>query len=139
MAVQTATDKTGFVWKLHKTEVVSKDPVVVKKMILMPGASGHGGYFSYFNKGELITSGYPNTGSLTFAAGTDDADDNHLITDAGSTGIFHNNAAVGDVVHIDQSSTGNNKGYFVIVSRTDENVVEVADVAGKLRTKRLGL
>jgi hypothetical protein len=131
MAVQTATDKSGLVWKLYKTEVVSKDPVTVRKMILMPGASGHGGYFSYFNHGELITSGYPNTGSLTFAAGSDDADDNHLITDAGSTGIFHN-AAVGDVVHIDQSSTGNSKGYFVIVSRTDENVVEVADVAGEI-------
>ena len=131
MAVQTATNKSGKVWILYKDEVVSKDPVTVKKMVLMPGASGHGGYFSYFNKGELITTGYPNTGSLTFAAGTDDADDNHLITDAGSTGIFHN-AVVGDVVHIDTSSTGNNIGYFVITSWTDENVVEVADVAGEI-------
>jgi len=131
MAVQTATDKSGLVWKLCKTEVVSKSPVVIKKMMLVPGGSGHGGYFSYYNHGELITSGYPNTGSLTFAAGSDDADDNHLITDAGSSGIFHN-ATVGDVVHIDQSSTGNCKGIFVIVSRTSENVVEVSDVAGEI-------
>jgi hypothetical protein len=131
MAVQTATDKSGIVWKLYKTEVVSQEPVIVKKMYLVPGASGHGGYFSYYNKGELITSGYPNTGSLTFAAGTDDADDNHLITDAGSTGIFHN-ATVGDVVHIDQSSTGKNIGTFVITGRTSEHVVEVADVAGEI-------
>jgi len=131
MAVQTATNKSGRVWVLYKTEVVSQEPVTIKKMVLVPGASGHGGYFSYYNKGELITSGYPNTGSLTFAAGSDDADDNHLITDAGSTGIFHN-AVVGDVVHIFESSTGNNIGIFVIVSRTNENVVEVADVAGEI-------
>jgi len=131
MAVQTATDKSGKVWVVYKTEVISKTPVTVKKMVLVPGASGHGGYFSYYNEGELITTGYPNTGSLTFAAATDDSDDNHLITDAGSTGIFHN-AVVGDVVHIDTSSTGNNKGKFVITSRTDENVVCVADVAGEI-------
>jgi len=131
MAVQTATNKSGKVWVLYKTEVVSKEPVTIKKMVLVPGASGHGGYFSYYNPGELITTGYPNTGSLTFAAGVDDADDQHLITDAGSTGIFHN-AVVGDVVHIFESSTGNNLGTFAITSRTDENVVEVADVAGEI-------
>ena len=100
-------------------------------MVLVQGASGNGGYFGYYNKGELITAGYPNTGSLTFAAGGDDADNNHLITDAGSTGIFHN-AAVGDVVHIGQSSTGLSLGLFVIISRTNENVVEVADIAGEI-------
>ena len=131
MAVQTANDITGRVWIVYKTGVISTEPVTVKKMVLVPGASGHGGYFNYYNPGELITSGYPNTGSLTFAAGTDDADDNHLITDAGATGIFHN-AVVGDVVKIKSSSTGNNIGTFSIVSRTNENVVEVADIAGEI-------
>jgi len=109
---------TGRLWELDADDILSfKDhdnpnsglmPIVMRKVILTPAATGDGVTFKTLKPNATPTV---NVGSLTFTVTS-----TYRITDPASGAVF-TGASVGDWLHVHESpESGNNLGWFYITA-----------------------
>jgi hypothetical protein len=112
-----ANDVTGLVWHLDTVGVVSTTPVHMKKIVLNINAAADAALLNYWNKGSGDTRSTAD-GATTTTTST------NVIT---STGAFTAaKVVVGDIVEITHSSTGNNVGSYVVITRTNDDAIVIA-------------
>ena len=108
---------SGLVWKVDTVGIVSETPITIRKAVLLPNAASDAALFHYWNPAP------PGTGDINSTAGAQTATVTSTATIA-STGNFEaTEVAVGDIINITNSSTGNNTGPVVVITRTDDNTI----------------